>query len=243
MSDPKTKQLKALALRRPAATGLPAAAGGIVDCWNRIGVEGDGSCLELRKFIHCRNCPVYSSVGAQLLNRAQPPGYRRERTAYFADKRKPVARNRISTVIFRVGLEWLALPTHVIREVAEPRPVHSIPHRRHGALLGLVNIRGELLLCVSVGRVLGLDHGSSLEKLRTCHDRLLIVAWEGKRLVFPADEVHGIHRVQAEDVGAPPTTITKAALTFTRGVFSWQEKMVGLLEPSLLFSTLNRSFT
>ena len=35
----------------------------VSDCWNKIGVNGDGTCRELVKFIHCRNCPVYSSAG------------------------------------------------------------------------------------------------------------------------------------------------------------------------------------
>ena len=51
----------------------------IYDCWNQIGVEGDGSCADLEKFIHCRNCPVYANAGLQLLNRPLPPEYRRER--------------------------------------------------------------------------------------------------------------------------------------------------------------------
>lgn len=218
----------------------PEKAGAIPDCWSTVGVEGDGSCQELEKFVHCRNCPVYSSVGLQFLDRALPPGYRQEWTAYFADKKKPAAGARLSVILFRIGAEWLVLPTHAFQEVAEPRPVHSIPHRRHGVLLGLVNIRGELLLCVSLGRLLGLGHDTSFEKLRTSYDRLLVVLWDGKRLVFPADEVHGICRFYPEELAAPPATTARAGLTFIQGVFSWQQKMIGLLEPESLFSTLNR---
>ena len=36
----------------------------IDDCWNRIGVRGDGSCPELKQYVHCRNCPVYSAGAA-----------------------------------------------------------------------------------------------------------------------------------------------------------------------------------
>jgi chemotaxis-related protein WspD len=240
MSDSETKAGDELALAVPDPSAPPEAAARILDCWNTIGVEGDGSCAQLREVIHCRNCPVYSNAGLQLLERALPPGYRRECTDYFRLQRKPARGSKISVVIFRVGPEWLALPTQAFQEVAEPRPVHSIPHRRHGLLLGLVNIRGELLLCVSVGRLLGVDHNTALEKLRTYHDRLLVVAWDGKRLVFPADEVHGIHHFHAGEAAPPPPASAKAG--FTQGVFSWQEKLVGWLEPQLLFSALSRSF-
>src|SRR5438445_8021579 len=63
---------------------------------------------------------------------------------------------RTSAVIFRIHSEWLALPTEAFQEVAERRRIHSLPHRRNGVVLGLVNIRGELLICVDLGRVLGI---------------------------------------------------------------------------------------
>jgi chemotaxis-related protein WspD len=228
----------------PAAGGVPQA--GLetpTDCWNRIGVSGDASCPELDKFVQCHHCPVYARAGQRLLDRALPAGYRHEWTTYFAEYRKPAAANRTSVLIFRVDDEWLALPTPAVQEIAEHRAIHGLPHRRHGVVLGLVNIRGELLPCVSLGRVLGLTHGVSLDKLRTFYDRLLVAVWEGKRLVFPAHEMRGIHRFAPEDLTQPPTTITKAAFTFTRGLITWQNTLVGLLEPELLFSTLNRSLT
>ena len=36
------------------------------------------------------------------------------------------------------------------------RLIHSLPHRRQGIVLGLVNVRGELLICVSLARLLGI---------------------------------------------------------------------------------------
>lgn len=241
VNDSDTKALETRRTELQAFAGLPAAADEILDCWNRTGVEGDGSCAELEQYIHCRNCPVYSHAGSQILNRTLPPGYRQEWTEYFAEKKKPAAGSRISVVIFRLGAEWLALPAQCFQEVTEHRPVHSLPHRGHGVVLGLVNVRGELLVCVSVTRLLGLDQGASPEKLHSYYARLLVFIRDGSRLTFPADEVHGIHRLHPEEVTRPPMMTTKAALTFTQGVFSWQQKMVGLLDPELLFSTLDRS--
>jgi len=232
----------------PGATpsGSPASPPGrgeLFDCWKQIGVEGDGSCRELRELLHCRNCAIYSKAALSLLDRDLPTQYREERTDYFAQKRKLAPGNKISALIFRIGPEWLSLPTDIIQEVAEHRPVHSVPHRRHGILLGVVNVRGELLLCVSVGRLLGLDHGASSEKLRTFYDRLLVVGWEGKRLAFPTNEVRGILRFGPDELAHPPSTVTRAALTFTRGILTWRERLVGLLDPDLLFTTLNRSLS
>src|SRR5437879_1067310 len=60
----------------------------IHDCWNVIGVEGNGTCRELVKFIHCRNCPVYSAAGTQLLDRPLPAEYRREQAEHYAQPKK-----------------------------------------------------------------------------------------------------------------------------------------------------------
>ncbi len=54
------------------------------DCWNRIGVWGNSECPELDKHAHCRNCPVYSSAAAQMLNGEPEPGYLREWTELVA---------------------------------------------------------------------------------------------------------------------------------------------------------------
>lgn len=214
----------------------------IVDCWKTIGNQGDGSCPDLQRTVHCHNCAVYSGAGSRLLDRPLPADYRRERTEHFAGRRR-IASRRISAVIFRIGTEWLGLATTALQEVAEWRPVHSIPHRRDRGTLGLVNVRGELILCVSVDWILGVACGGrTAGPLASCK-RLLVVAWEGKRLAFPADEVQGILHFQREDVNDPPSTVSKAALTFTQGILSWEGKTIALLNAGMLFSTLNQNLS
>jgi chemotaxis-related protein WspD len=179
----------------------------------------------------------------QLLDRPLLPEYRRAWTEHFAQERRSAGPAKTSALVFRINAEWLALPTHAFQEVAERRLVHSLPHRRQGSVLGLVNVRGELLICVSLGHVLGLDRIPLRETLRTTYDRLLVAKWDEHRFVFPADEVRGIHRFQALELQEPPATLAKSKLSHTRGVLAWQGRTVGLLDAKLLFSSLNRSLT
>ena len=215
----------------------------VYDCWKTIGVEGNGTCRELPTCTHCRNCPVYSAASLQLLDRPLPADYRREWTEHFARKKKLFAPPKTSTILFRIGLEWLALPTQIFQEVAERRVAHTLPHRRQGIVLGLVNVRGELLICVSLDRLLGLERERPSDKRRSVYDRLLVVNWNGSRLTFPVDEVHGIHRFHRDDLKAPPATVARSALTYTQGIFPWSERTAGLIDAELLFSALNRSLT
>ena len=211
------------------------------DCWSRIGVTGDGSCAELEKHFHCRNCPVYAAAGAQLLERSLAPGYRQTWALHFARPKTALAPGAISVVIFRVGTEWLALPTSSFQEVTELRKVHSIPHRRKGTLLGLVNVRGELSVCLSLARVLGLQHAAKNDGERTIYERLLVASWESQRVVFPVDEVHGVHRFEPDQLREPPATLVKSGTSYTNGVLPWRDRLVICLDAGLLFPALSES--
>ncbi len=243
MSEDHSISAKENATELRAAEAADPAAESHDACWQGIGVYGDGSCRELQKFVHCRNCPVYSHSALRLLERSLPEGYRAEWTAHFAKEQKLSPPVKTSAVLFRINSEWLALPTGAFQEVAERRRTHSLPHQRQSVIVGLVNIRGELLICVSLARLLGLEKPSSRQTIRTTYDRLLVTNWEGSRLVFPVDEVHGTHRFEPTEVHDPPATVAKSRPSYTQGIFLWQQKPVGLLAPSLLFSALNRSLT
>src|SRR5688572_24784638 len=147
MDETETSNLELPEAKLPSSPTTDDFFAPVHDCWNRIGVEGNATCRELAKYIHCRNCPVYSAAGLQLLDRPLPADYRRERAEHYA-QRKTISRPaRLSVVVFRIAGEWFALPTTAFQEVVEHRAMHTLPHRRRGLALGLVNVRGELLVC------------------------------------------------------------------------------------------------
>lgn len=228
-----------------AAVAASTETKAVHDCWKKIGLWGDSSCPELEKFSHCRNCPVYSAAGIQMLDRALAPDYLEEWTELLARPKRARITGTKSVVIFRIGAEWLSLPAQVFQEVGERRVCHSLPHRDRKILLGLVNIRGELLVCASLGELLGLESQSAKpkEKQHLVYERLLVVAREGHRLVFPVHEVYGIHRYHPTELKEVPATVSQATAKYSRGVLTWQDKSVGCLDDELVFYTLNRSFT
>jgi chemotaxis-related protein WspD len=212
-------------------------------CWSEIGVHGNRTCPELQKFVHCRNCPVYSNAGIRLLDRPLPLGYRHELSERFAGEKMHAPQFNTASVLFRLDAEWFALSAQVFQEVCEQRRIHSLPRHRYGIVLGLANIRGELLICVSLGHLLGLDKLPSLDDLRVSHHRLLVANWSGQRLAFPVDEIPCTHRFNFKELKSPPATVARSGSSYTRGVFQWQGHAVGLLNPDLLFPALNRSLT
>lgn len=212
------------------------------DCWNRIGVWGDGSCTGLEKATHCRNCPVYSGAAADLLDRDIDPDYLSRWAEHYRAKKVDTARDTESAIIFRIGAEWLALPADVFQEVCDVRPIHSLPHRRNDHVLGITNVRGALLVCVSLHALLGIGKTAAVnDSRRLVHERLLVVDRDGERLVFPVDEIHGIHRYHAGQLGDVPATVGKSTATYARAMLPWQDRAVGVLDDQLLFYSLNKS--
>ncbi|HEY6645444.1 chemotaxis protein CheW [Povalibacter sp.] len=212
------------------------------DCWNRIGVRGDKSCVELKQHLHCRNCPTYSASARALLDVPSPPDYSDGWTSHFAQPSAQVKELAHSVIIFRVGTEWLALPTVFCVEVADTRAMHCLPHRRTGAVLGITNVRGELLVCLSLAAILGLDASSPSEPTgRNGVQRLLVLRRGTASVVFPVSEVHGVHRYGASELAQVPATVGKAQATYSQAVLPWRNTTVGILDAQLVFHTVDRS--
>ena len=215
------------------------------DCWNKIGVWGNRECGELKKVIHCRNCIVYASAAAQLLSEEISQDYLERWTAHFASDQKVESRQKEVALVFRIGAEWLGLPPTNLHEIAEGRQIHSVPRGRSSTLLGLVNIRGELLVCLALDRVLGLEKmGPEMaSSKRVLYRRMVVAGREGSRFVFPVEEVHGMLGFNPNELKAVPSTVAKGQAAYIRGILIWQDKSVGCLDDQLLFKVLEGSLT
>jgi len=208
-------------------------------CWTRIGIGGDGSCAELPRVVHCRNCEVYAHAGRQLLDQTPPPGYLDDWATQLAIVEADTDSATISTVLFRLAAERLALPTATFVEVVELRPLHRIPHRSNATLLWIVNVGGELQLCVSLAALLGIDtciaDGADMDR-----PRLAVIERDGDRWVFPVDELYGVERIEQRALGAPPATVARDAAALTAALFPWRDGSVALLDADLLFAALRK---
>jgi chemotaxis-related protein WspD len=231
------------------------------DCWNKIGVKGDRTCSELKSVIHCYECQVYAAVGDSLLEREAPIDYLEnwidvlEETSTSADiydGNEAIIRTAeaISIIIFRIGNEKLGLPVGMLQEVTHPCIIQPLPHRSNELFLGLVNIRGETLLCASlqfllhiqpnqenIHKQLNQETNSSVQPIDL---QRMIVAGKGEdKWVFPVDEVNGIFRFHLSELQDAPVVITKSELGYTKGIVYWEGQKVNYLDSDLVFYTLN----
>ena len=245
----------------------------ITYCWNDIGVSGDSSCAELKTVIHCRNCSVYRGAGRTLLQRNSPEGYVEEWTDILAQdwqeaaakaeeegstlvKKETVNDEIVALVIFRVSQEWLALPAWVVKEITHIHPVHTLPHRSNHVFAGIVNIRGEILMCILLRNLLALPLGDLDEKDKNLKDlssivpviyeRMIVIEIQSNRWVFPVDEILGVYRFSSQQLQDTPVVISKTTDTYTKRIISLEGKNINYLDYELvfyelLFYTLNRA--
>lgn len=226
-----------------SATAPAQAPAPAVDaCWNRIGVRGDQSCPELAEHIHCRNCPVFARAARTLLDRPLPAGYVADWSSHFGEAKAPGNRETRSAVVFRLGAEWFALPTELFDEISETRRIHALPHRRNPVILGLVNVRGELIICVSLHALLGLAETATggAERGGKARPRLVVIRHGSGPIAFRVDEVQPTFRFDENALRSVPTTIVKAGSNYTKGLLAWGEQSVGYLDAERIVQAVNQ---
>ncbi|VAW81543.1 hypothetical protein MNBD_GAMMA12-2501 [hydrothermal vent metagenome] len=216
----------------------------INDCWNKIGVWGnaDEKCSLLKEVIHCQNCNVYSQAGRQLLNRETPENYQSDWKNIYQDRNTESADDSESAIIFRLAYEWFALSVSTLEEITDIVNIHSIPHRHDKVLRGMVNIRGSLQLCISVGALLNISpHDKNTITDRIVHERMIVVQRDNNRYVFPVSEIQNIHHYTLDSLKQPPATIARATGTFITGVLEINDRRIGVIDPDLLFNVIQRN--
>jgi chemotaxis-related protein WspD len=211
----------------------------IPDCWNRIGVQGDKSCAELRSRIHCRNCPTFEQGAHTLLDRPSPAGYVEEWTQFLARPKEAEAGFTDTAMVFRIGPEWLAINARWCVEIVSLRPIRRVPHRSDRILMGLTSVRGELLLCFSLASLLDLEAASPAAGQNL--PRLVVARKDRMNLAFPVDEVMGLLRYHRDALQAIPATVAHAVPQFSRGMLPASGRNIGLLDDERVFHALTHA--
>ncbi len=206
----------------------------IDDCWRRIGVSGDRSCEMLAIHTHCRNCEVYADAAQQNLQRPLDASYRAEWAAHFRQPPQDKGATNASALVFRIGAEWLALPTAMLDSVAPSAAPHRLPHRR-GALLGVVNVGGTLRPAISLQALLGIDvDAAPAGEKRHVFPRLLMVQWKGIIIALPVADLDSIVRYDSAALATPAATVNKGLVPYLTGVLENASRQIGVLDPAVL---------
>jgi len=213
----------------------------IDDCWNTIGVwrKNADKCEKLNEVTHCYNCEVYSNAGRILLDRESPEGYADEWADILAEQKNDKTHELQSAVVFRLGAEWLALPVSLINEITLLKDIYDIPHNKNNAIRGMVNIRGELIICMSLGNLLGVEKPEEdLIDEEHSINRLIMIREKTGHVVFPVSEIDGIIHYAREKLATAPDTLRNTGLNFIEGMTSSNGRNIGCINHSALIDKI-----
>ncbi len=177
------------------------------------------------------------------MDTAAPNDYWPRWTEHFAQPPPAADADTYSVMIFRVGAEWLAIPTRLCVEITHSQAIHTLPHQRNAAILGVTNVRGVLLVCISLAALLHLTPAAptTANRRTVLADRLLVLGWSDGAVAVPVDEVLGVRRCRARDLQEIPATVARGQATYTKGILQSDEHSIGLLDEQLLCYTISRS--
>lgn len=150
----------------------------------------------------------------------------------------------LSVVVFRIGQEWLALKTIIFKEIIHRRVIHRIPHRSGKILKGLVNLDGELQLCIALNELfeIGMDPFSLSPKFSYQKNRMIAIKKDQDLWVFAVDEIEGIHAWEESRIENIPVNVAKSTINYLKGIMNTDQKSIALIDEELLFYSLRRSF-
>lgn len=165
-------------------------------------------------------------------------------TAYYASPAEAENVASSSAFVFRIGGEWLAIPIGMLDEVIGAKPTHSLPHRRGSAKVGILSVRGDIIVHVSLAGLLGIpdDAGEAVrtDGQRRHAPRVVILAAARGRLAITVDEVLGFHSYESAALRPVPSTLGQAIRSHATAMISLGDRVVGLLDGARVAASLSQ---
>ncbi|HFE37338.1 MAG TPA: chemotaxis protein CheW [Gammaproteobacteria bacterium] len=168
------------------------------DCWRKIGIWGNEStrCEKLKLVKHCRNCEVFEQATRVAMTERRIKSDGSDLTIEELVEKKTASGNK-SLMPFRISNQCFAVPCSAVTTISDKVAIHSIPHNQSLLVKGLVAINHEVYTFISLEDLLGLERykpTANESQLHSLFNRMLVVDFLGREVVFYVDEVYQIYR-------------------------------------------------
>jgi purine-binding chemotaxis protein CheW len=146
----------------------------------------------------------------------------------------------IQCLTFGLDEEIFAVEVHRVREVLDPTKITKIP-RAPDFLLGVINIRGNVIPIVDLHQKLGMQQRNT-----DTHSRIVVLEaeldGEISTLGALADSVHEVTDIPADTMEPPPKIGSRWKSEFIRGIGKLDDEFVILLDIDRVFSSDELAF-
>lgn len=152
--------------------------------------------------------------------------------------------NDTSLVIFRLENEWFGLSALVFSEIGVQRTINLIPYQNDSIVLGVVNVNGQLRLCFSLHDLLGIKkvnrEKSEKMKFGAHYPRMLTITEGIELFTFPVEEVESVYQFDLSKMTNVPVNVLNSKENYLKGLISWNDKNIFIINEELLFLSLHR---
>ena len=209
-------------------------------CWNVIGVWGGGDdrCPTLKVVTHCYNCDVFHQSSQKVFEKLIDKAYRNEWTNLLSEEKRDYVTENNSSLIFRVGKEWFALPSVNIKEITRLRGVQRIPHNKNIFMAGIMNVSGDIEPCFSLEKLFGI---SKLVSGGESDNKVIVTTFNDNSYVFVVSEVGDVIRYSSSNLVDLPDTLQNYPSAYISSILRWNGKDVGIIDPDFMYSVIDRS--
>ncbi len=191
-------------------------------CWENIGSwsSQSPSCEQLKKTRHCRHCDVFAEAAkCKVYSRHSEDNIFQQARDIIEQQTTLSNEGIFSAIPFRMGPKWFLLPTHAVISIAVNIPAHSIPNLKNYYIKGLVPVNGEVYLCFSLSRLMGItrDYIETPDLKKGIFERLMVVNAGSIRIAIRVDEIREAFRYHESDINKECNNIK----------YSWAPYLIG----------------
>lgn len=124
---------------------------------------------------------------------------------------------------FSLNEEWYALSVYDLVEVLPPPKITRVPSLP-GHILGVMNLRGEVLSVIDLKRFLGLPQDKAVS------DPAIIVVEQGEvRTGLLVDSIGDLVGLAQENISEEPVLAGKSQPSFFEGAARWREVLLSII--------------
>lgn len=138
--------------------------------------------------------------------------------------------SREDFLVFRIGGEHFAIQAVSLRQILESPPIVPLPNAPPH-LLGIINLRGEILAVIDLRVPFDLGPSGSHPE-----ERLVVLRWGKKSVALVADAVLSIESLQRSNLEPVPLDLPEIhRRTFLGQARLRQDLSVSVMDPSAVF--------
>ena len=123
---------------------------------------------------------------------------------------------------FEVDDLLFGIPVESVRELMKPQPMTRVPLSAH-PVVGLINIRGEIVTAVDVRRRLGMAHAES-------PGMNVVLFVDGELASVLVDRIGDVVEVHEDQFERPPETLRGSVREVIQGAYKLPQRLLLLLD-------------